>query len=237
MTALARRPDPLTAATHKPLEVVTVLVLSLPRPMVEKAFPAVERSLERQPNGWAYIGSRGKLRRFLGDRAGLVDLVAAGDRYLEVFEGKNPDLMTPANLYRLGGAPRATVVLRRMHAPLVAKVADRGHDSVWTGDLIEACFLLGLDEQCQQAWKALRRADRGGVRGTRYGDVAALAKARTEGDVAACDSVVASFDKWVAKERNTFDDTGNISLYDWLEIALVVRAEVSGEPSPRLFEL
>lgn len=208
-------------------------MLSLPRPMVEKAFPAVERSLERQPNGWAYIGSRGKLRRFLGDRAGLVDLVAAGDRYLEVFEGKNPDLMTPVNLYRMGGDPRATVILRRTHAAQLAVVADRGHDSVRTGRLVEACFLLGLDGQCQEAWDALRRADRGGVRGTRYGDVAA----RAEGDVAACDVVVASFDKRVAKERNTFDDTGNINLYDWLEIALVVRAEVSGQPSPRLFEL
>ena len=213
------------------------MVLSLPRPMVEKAFPAIERLLEMSPDGWPSLGGRGKLRRFLEDRAGLVDLVAAGDRYLEVFEGKNPDLMTPANLYRLGGGPRATVILRRLHAALLIKVADRGHDSVWTGDLVETCFLLGLDGQCQEVWDALRRADRGRVRGTRYGDVAGLAKARAEGNVAACDVVVASFDKWVAKERNTFGGTGGINLYDWLEIALVVRAEVSGQPSPRLFEL
>ena len=214
-----------------------MLVLSLPRPMVEKAFPTVDRLLEMSPEGWAHVGSRGKLRRFLGDRAGLVDLIAAGDRYLEVFEGKNPDLMTPANLYRLGGDPQATVVLRRLHAKFLAAAAERGHDSVRTGQLVETCFLLGLDEQCQEVWEALRRADRGGVRGTRFSDVVALAKARAEGDVAACDSVVASFDTRVAKERNTFWGTGNMNLYDWLEIALVVRAEVSGEPSPRLFEL
>lgn len=183
-----------------------------------------------------YIGARGKLRRFLGDPEGPIDLQRAGDRYLEVFAA-NPDLLTAANLYRLAGSGKAYPVLRRLQSALRDRVAEEGPDSGRTGVLVDVCFLLGEDEACAQAWAELSAADPRGVRGLRHEAVARLAEARAAQDVEACDEVVAVFDKGVTKEPDSFYGTGGMNYHDWLEIALVTRAEVSGEPSPRLFEL
>ena len=93
------------------------------------------------------------------------------------------------------------------------------------------------DEACRQAWAELTAADPRGVPGLRHGAVARLAEARAAQDVQACEEVVAALDKGVAQEPDSFYGTGGMNYYDWLEIALVTRVEVSGEPSPRLFEL
>ena len=211
-----------------------MLVLQLPRPLVEKALPAAEREVARRPDGWTGYAARGKLRRFLGDAAGLTDLVTAGDRYLELFAGGKPNLLTAANLYRLAGSDRAEPLLARLQADLSASVHERGPDATRNGVLVDACFLLGQDEQCQQAWTALAAADPRGVKGTRHGAVAQLAHARAQQDLLSCEQAIAAFDAGVAKERASFAGTGGMNFYDWLEIALTVQAELSGQAPTRL---
>ena len=211
-----------------------MLVLQLPRPLVERGLPAAEREVARRPDGWTGPAARGKLRRFLGEADGLVDLVTAGDRYLHLFDGGRPNLLTPANLHRLGGSERAAPVLTRLHAGLSASVDERGPDATRNGVLVDACFLLGEDEQCQQAWTALAAADPRGVEGTRHRAVAVLARARAQRDLAACEEAVAAFDAGVAKERASFAGTGGMNAYDWLEVALTVHTDLSGQLHPRL---
>lgn len=214
-----------------------VLVLQLPRPLLEKALPAAEREVARRPDGWTGPAARGKLRRYLGDPRGLADLVTAGDRYMEIFEARNPNLLTAANLHRLGGSDRAEPLLVRLHADLSASVEERGPDATRNGVLVDACFLLGRDEQCQQVWTALAAADPRGVKGTRHGAVAVLARARAQQDLAACEEAVAAFDAGVSKEPASFAGTGGMNFYDWLEVALTVHTALSGRPSPRLHPL
>lgn len=105
-----------------------------------------------------------------------------------------------------------------------------------TGGLIDACFLLGDDEQVQAAFAQLKGL-MGRSCGGRYPLVAQLAAARVARDVAACEEVVAEFDRLVALEPDSFRGTGGMNSYDWLEVALVTRSEIAGEVSPRLFEL
>ncbi len=71
-----------------------MLVLDLPRKLIESAVPDVERHLARRPDGWGCIAARGTLRRFLRDLRGLDDLRQAADIYLKVFAGK-VNLLTP----------------------------------------------------------------------------------------------------------------------------------------------
>ncbi len=214
-----------------------VLVLALPPKLIEKARPAVEQEVAWQPDGWMGLGARGKLRRYEGDRAGLADLKLAGDRYLQVFEGRNPNLLIPANLYRLAGNQQAEPLMRRLRDDLTASVAERGPDGVRNGRLVYVHFLLQEDEQCQQVWRGLQHADPASARGTGFEPVARLAHARTSRDAAACDEAISALEQGVAKNRNSFTSPGDPGWYDWLEIALIVQAELTGRPSPRLREI
>jgi hypothetical protein len=214
-----------------------VLVLALPRALIDSAVPAVQRHLARRPDAWHWVAARGKVRRFAGVRLGLADLERAGDTYLQVFDGRNPDLLTAMNLYRLAGAAATGRLLERLRRETAAYVAEWGHDAVRTGPLIDACFLQGDDERVQSLLAEVRAVDPDGVHGTRYEDVARLARARAARDVAECDTVVDAFDAAVALEADSFSGTGGMNHYDWLEIALVVRSEIAGEVSPRLFQL
>ncbi len=205
-----------------------MLVLALPRDVVEAALPPVEQRLARRPDGWSNVAARGKLRRLLGDRRGLDDLRAAAGTYLRVQRGA-PSLLTPANLYQLAGDDeRSRELLERLRADLVEEPA--------SGMLVETCFLLGDDEGTQQALADMARDGRGPV-GLRHLDVARLAAGRAMGDVALLDEAVGSFDERARRDRAGFSGTGAMNWHDWLEIALVTRVQVTGEPSGRLVEL
>ncbi len=214
-----------------------MLVLALPQTLIDQARPAVERQFARRPDGWIGLGARGKLRRFEGDRAGLVDLQAAGRRYLEVFGNSNPDLLVAANLYRLAADAQAEPLLHRLRDDLTASVAERGPDGVRNGALVYVHFLLGADQQCQQAWQSLAAADPRSSRGTGYGPVARLAEARATKNLVASAEAIDAFEKGAAKERGSATDPSGPNWYDWLEVALVVQYELSGELSPRLREI
>jgi hypothetical protein len=90
-----------------------VLVLVLPRELVESARPVVDRQLARRPDAWGFVAARGKLRRFLGDPSGLADLRQAGETYLKVFAG-NVDLLTAMNLHRLAGSDASQPLLEQL---------------------------------------------------------------------------------------------------------------------------
>ena len=212
-----------------------MLVLDLPRELLASAFPAVERRLARRPDAWTWVAARGKLRRFLGDPGGLDDLHQAAETYLRLSEGRGQSLLTAANLLRLAGSAEATGVLQRLRAQQEAEVAASGHESVRGGDLIDACFLLRDDEAVRYHLAGLLRAEPSGLGGTRYPSVGLLA-GRGRGDVQACDEAVAWFDRLVAREPDP-SGTGGMNGHDWLEIALVVRREVTGVRSDRLREL
>ncbi len=203
-----------------------MLVLALPRDVVEAALLRVERLLERRPEAWSHLAARGKLRRLLGERCGLDDLRAAADAYLRAVSGP-PSLQTPANLYRLAGDARAQALLERLREEVVADL----DSSTGTGTLVDTCFLLGDDEGALQS--APRVA--AGPAGQRHRDVALLAAGRARGDVGLLDEAVASLTR-VATSR-PFAAGGGMDAHDWLEIALVTRVQVSGEPSARLVEL
>ena len=208
-----------------------MLVLSLPRDLVEAAFPAVERGLERRPEAWTHLAARGKLRRFLGDRGGLDDLRTAAETYLRLMRA--PSLQTPANLYRLAGDPRGVALLEQLRDELRAEPVT---SSTGTGMLVDTCFLLGDDAGAQEALAAMER-DRRGLAGLRHRDVARLAAGRATGDVALVDEALVFFERMAHRDRKSFAGTGGMNAHDWLEIALVTRVQVSGEPSDRLFEL
>ncbi|PPK93522.1 hypothetical protein CLV92_110150 [Kineococcus xinjiangensis] len=214
-----------------------MLVLELPRALLDSAAPAVERQLARRPDGWSGLAARGRLRRFRGDADGLADLDAAAGEYLRVSAGRNPDLLIPVNLHRLAGSGRGAPLLDRLHAELLAVAERHGHCAARTGVLVDVCFLRGDDAGAEAALRALLAADPWGVQGTRHPWVARLARAMATGDVAACGEAVAWFDALVAREPGSFADAAGPNAYDWLELALVAHAELTGEASPRLFEL
>lgn len=201
-----------------------VLVLALPRDVLEASLTAVEQRRARRPEGWSTLAARGKLRRLLGDRGGLDDLLAAADTYLQVFRD-DPSLLTPAHLYLLAGDDRARQLLERLRAQLE-------EETPRAGTLVDTCFLLG-DDAAAQAALAVGR-DQGGPAGPWHRDVARLAAGRAAGDVALLDEAVASLDRRARDERLA---TGGMGWHDWLEIALVTRVEVSGRSSDRLVEL
>ena len=197
-----------------------MLVLSLPRDVVEAALPAVERRLARHPDGWSNLAARGRLRRLLGDRGGLDDLRTAADTHLRVF-APDPSLLTAANLYRLAGDDRCQALLERLRAqPVDADLA--------RGVLTDACFLLGDDAGVHEALAAMEP-------GPRHRAVAKLAAGRARRDLRLLDEAVSAFDRAARAERSPA--TGAMNAHDWLEIALVTRVQVSGEPSDRLVEL
>lgn len=104
-------------------------------------------SLGSRTGGWG-LGTRGKLRRFDGDRSGLADLVAAGHRYLQAFNSGKAHLLTAANLYRVAGdVDEVEPLLYRLEAELTASVSERGPDAVRAGRLVYVQLLLRQDEQ------------------------------------------------------------------------------------------
>jgi hypothetical protein len=142
----------------------------------------------------------------------------------------DPSLLTPANLYRLAGDPRAHDLLVRLRDELVAD------DPTSRALLVDACFLLGDDDGAMAAAAALERP---GVAqpGARSRDVGLLAAGRARGDVALLDAAVAALDRTARRHPGELAGTGGTTWHDWLELALVTRVQVSGEPSDRLREL
>lgn len=186
-----------------------MLVLDLPQDLVLSALPAVERALARRPNAWTWLAARGELRRFLGEAAGPADLQQAGETYLRLSEGRGRSLLMAGNLVRLAGDARHLALAAELRAQQEREVAAYGHDAVRSGDLLDACFLLGDDLAVGSTLAALEQSDPPGISrgpGTR-------------------------------RERDTFSGTGGMNAYDWLEIALVVQRSVSGQRSERLREV
>jgi hypothetical protein len=217
-----------------------MLVLNVPSEGLEAELSLVQRQLEISPGGWSGTAGRGKVRRLAGDREGLKDLAQAAETYMAVSQDSSPtDLMTPANLLRLAGEDaRATAVFERMYTGIHGLGEQR--TSLDDAHLVEACFFLGLDEEVIATASALQgtrpRSQRPGS-GLRHVIVGDLAAARRGQDLAGCGPVIDWFDAAIKRERSTPFDTGHVSLHDWLEVALVLQADLTGQPSPRLREI
>lgn len=214
-----------------------MLVLDVAQQTLDAELPLALRELEVLPDGWTGIARMGKLRRLAGDRRGLQDLARAADTYMGVSKDSSPtDLMTPANLLRLAGEDaRARAVFERMYRGVHELGEQRTpYDTAY---LVEVCFFLGLDEEVIATASALQgkrpRSQRPGS-GLRHVVVADLAAARQAQDPDSCGPVIDFFDAAIKREKPTPFDTGLVSLYDWLEVALTVQSELSGSPSPRL---
>ncbi|MCW2680940.1 MAG: hypothetical protein JWM62_2341 [Frankiales bacterium] len=185
-----------------------MLVLALPRHLVESSLPAVEQRLARRPDAWSTLAVHGKLRRLLGDRGGLDDLRSAAGAYLRAYP-HDPSLLTPAHLLLLAGDDAAVGLLERLRAEGESRT------------LVEARFLLGDDAEVPAPVRAR--------------PVTLLAAGRATGDLALLDEAVDVLGRQAARERAPA--TGGMSGNDWLEVALVTRVQVSGRPSDRLVEL
>jgi hypothetical protein len=218
-----------------------MLVLNIPREEIEADHPFAERQLEISPGGWTGLGRLGKQLRFSGDRHGLELLVQAAETYLSLSGESSPTaLMEPANILRLAGDDaRATELFARMYRG-IHEYGPEGdpQDKIY---LVEACFFLGRDEEAIDTSAALqgKRPRAAAGKGLRHPVVADLAAARLAADPAKCQPVIDHFDAGIKRERRTTSPffAGVPTLYDWLEIALILQSELSGQPSPRLREI
>lgn len=217
-----------------------MLVLNVPSEGLAGELSLVQRQLEISPGGWSGTAGRGKVRRLAGDREGLKDLAQAAETYMAVSQDSSPtDLMTPANLLRLAGDDaRARAAFERMYTGIHGLGKQR--TTLDDAHLVEACFFLGLDEEVVSTSSALQgtrpRSQRPGS-GLRHVIVSDLAAARRGQDPAGCGPVIDWFDVAIKREKSTPFDTGNVSLHDWLEVALTLQSELSGEPSARLRQI
>jgi len=215
-----------------------MLVLNIPEKNIKAEIPAAERKLQRSPDGWSGMARMGKLLRLSGDRRGLDLLREAAERWLAASRNdtRPETLILAVSLLRLAGDDRrCTELLQILHRKLTESIRSSGYDDTNIAMLVEASFLLGLDEEALETNAASAAVYPKGVPSDlRFPIVAGLAAARSAGDPAGCDPAIRWFDRAIARERESCSDTGDINLHDWLEIALNVQAELSGEVSPRL---
>jgi hypothetical protein len=217
-----------------------VLVLDVPAAEIDADRPLAERQLQDSPGGWTGLGRVGKQLRFAGDRRGPALLVEAAEARLVRSRDSSPTaLMIPANLLRLAGEhERAEELFLRMHDGI-----RQGGGAVPQGleHLVEVCYFLGRDQEAIDTSAALQGQRRRAAAGTglRHPAVADLAAARLAADPARCTPVIDVFDAGIERERRTSSpfSAGLPTFYDWLEVALVLQSELSGERSPRLREI
>ncbi len=217
-----------------------MLVLAVDEKTLTREREANDRLASRRPDSWSVLASRGRLRRLVGDRQGLDDIRRAAEISLGLPRPPSENgRLEIGYLFRLADDPRADEVLQGVYDDLTALARERGHSAVDTGILVDVCFLLGRDREAQEVYDALERADPKGMKGTRHKAVAQLAAARLTGDVAVAvaDEAIAWFDRIIAKEKPSVADYGAPLLHDWLEMALILHSELTGEVSPRLREV
>lgn len=219
----------------------TMLVLHISPQEIDEELPLVQRELESLPEGWPGVGRMGKLLRLAGDRRGLQMLTQAAETRMKLSGDRSPTaLMIPANMLRLAGEQdRSVELFERMYRG----IHEHGRDKIPQGDayLVEACFFLGRDQEAIDTSAALqgKRPRAAAGKGLRHPVIADLAAARLAGDPAQCKPVIDDFDAGIKRERKTTSpfSAGHPTLYDWLEIALILQSELSGEVSPRLREI
>ncbi|MBW3579018.1 MAG: tetratricopeptide repeat protein [Actinobacteria bacterium] len=91
------------------------------------------------------------------------------------------------------------------------------------GDLVEAHFLLGNDQQAIDVSNEIEASYRGRARA-----VADLARARRNRDAALAAEVADRFAEQIRRKRAKVSATGMVSLHDWYEIATELRDELAG---------
>ncbi len=217
-----------------------MLVLNVPEQELTKEIPAVEREATIFPDSWAALTRWGRIKRYRGDPQGLVDLAEAARRHEGVFGYAHAwQILNRANLYRLAGRDaecrRGLLTARRL---LEGVISDRGHDPEWTGHLPAVCLFLGDDEAAERIFEEQVAANQAfGKPQFRYGAVARLAKARRLQDAQACRDARGWFEASMKGEPALYSESGGITTHDWIELALTVESEITGEVSPRLREI
>ncbi|PPK94230.1 hypothetical protein CLV92_108132 [Kineococcus xinjiangensis] len=210
----------------------TMLVLRVPQELIEAELQLTRRRDALNPGGWSTVASAGKLLRYAGDRGGLDLLHRSAETYVRTMRGRSAHtLLTAANLFRLAGEEdRARELLLEVYRIL----RDDPEDAE---DILVGVFLLlGRDDQAV-AMGELAAADGEAHEDLVYPELAALARARASGNVAACEDVVGRLDRALASAAEGPGSTGGVNLHDWLELALVIHSELSGTISPRLHEM
>ncbi len=217
----------------------SVLVLDVPRRVLDKRLPDME--LARQ-QAWDSGNTRerwGRYHRLLGDPAYVEELTYQAEQTARVLGHKGGGWVRAANLLRLAGdEDKAREWLE--HAEEVFAAAAKSHIPVdWDthGHQIEGRFLLGRDAEAGETCEWIKQLRRSKGARLRAPIVADLADARRTRDAEACQAVIDWFDHAIRRYRTHPTDDSAIGLHDWLELALITHSEITGTRSPRLREI
>ncbi len=218
--------------------VTTVLVLDVPRRVLDKHLPAMELRTQEAwhvcnvREVWALPPAprRPRLRGGAAVRGG------ATQKRLQLHRR---GWVRAANLLRLAGdEDKAREWLERAEEVFADEA--KSHIPVdWTSHAhqIEGRFLLGRDAEARETCEWIKQLRRSKGARLRAPVVADLADARRTRDAEACQAVIDWFDHAIRRYRAHPTDDSGIGLHDWLELALITHSEITGTRSPRLREI